>query len=158
VLTARFDPGGVLHCLPGSVDFGPVVLGTGGVTRTLTCTNDGPSRLVITGVTTGGTTPADFTPTGLTPTDCPVRTTLAPGGSCPLTVRFDPTATGQRMAVVTIFHNQQGKGAPAKVGVSGTGIARSTTLSFTPNPVTFPEQLGLTTSPARTVTVTNTGT
>jgi len=135
------------------VDFGPVVLGTGAVSRPVTCTNNGPSRLVITGITAAGANPTDFGRSG-----CLAGTVLDSGGSCVLTVTFTPGGAGTRSALVSVAHSQQGQGGPATVAVTGLGVARSNTLSFTPNPVTFPEQLGLTTSPARTVTVTNTGT
>ena len=153
VLTARFEPGGALQCGPSPLDFGAVVLGTGAANRTVTCTNTGPSRLTITAITRSGANAADFVPsTG------PCLVTLVPRQSCQIPVAFTPSAVGARAAALSVAHTGQGAANPTSVALSGTGIARNTTLSFAPTPLTFPEQLGLTRSPARTVTVTNIGT
>jgi uncharacterized delta-60 repeat protein len=153
VLTARYEPGGVLHCLPPTLTFGSVVLGTGPASGSTTCTNTGPSRLQITGVAVSGANTADF---AVSTAGC-LQVTLAPGQACQLPVTFTPGAVGIRSAVLTVAHSQQGRAGPVPVQLTGTGLARNTTLSFKPNPLTFPEQLGLATSGPRTVTVTNAG-
>ena len=153
VLTARFEPGGALHCAPSPLDLGAVVLGTGAANGPVTCTNTGPSRLRITAITTSGANAGDFAAsTG----GCLV--TLIPGQSCQIPVAFTPSAPGTRTAQLSVAHSGQGAADPVAVALLGTGIARNTTLSFAPTPLSFPEQPGLTTSPARTVTVTNIGT
>src|SRR5207249_297468 len=118
-----------------------------------TCTNTGPSRLTITAVNTSGANAGDFAPS---PGGCLV--TLAPSQSCQIPVAFSPGAAGARTAVLGVTQDAQGEAGPVPVALRGTGVARNTTLGFAPLPLSFPEQLGLTTSPARTVTVTNNGT
>lgn len=153
VLTARFEPGSALQCGPSPLSFGSSVLGTGAITQTVTCTNTGPSRVTITGIAASGPNPGDFTPaTG----QC--LTTLVPGQSCAIPVAFAPSAEGARTATLGVEYAGQGESGPVAVGLLGTGVGRNTTLSFDPATLVFGEQLGLSTSPAQTVTVTNIGT
>ena len=153
VITARYEPGAALQCAPSPLDFGGVVLTTGPATQAVTCTNTGPSRLTITAVDTSGADAAEFEPLA---DDC--LRTLSPGESCQVPVAFTPTAIGPRTATLAVTHSGQGESGPISVGLTGTGIARDTTLTFTPAPLVFAERLGLSTSPAQAVTVTNTGT
>ena len=154
VLTARFEPGSDLRCTPSPLDFGSSVIGNDAVDRAVTCTNTGPSRLTITEIASSGTNAAEFTPTT---TGC-VATILSPGESCQIPVEFSPTAVGDRQAALDVSHTGQGSAGPISVALTGVGVARDTTLRFDPAALTFAEQLGLTTSAAQTVTVTNTGT
>jgi hypothetical protein len=71
-----------------------------------------------------------------------------PGQSCRIPATFTPGAVGIRSALLTVTHSQQGRAGSVVVQLTGTstGVARNATLRFTPNPLTFAEQLGLTTS------------
>jgi len=129
------------------------VLGTGPVNQVVTCTNTGPSRLTITAITTSGANVTDFVPTT---GGCLV--TLPSGQSCQIPVAFTPGAVGARVATLSVAHTGQDAAGPIAVALQGTGVARDTTLSFNPPSLFFAERLGLSTSPAQTVTVTNIGT
>ena len=153
VLTARYESGAALLCAPSPLDLGPVVLGTGPVNQVVTCTNTGPSRLTITAITTSGANVTDFVPTT---GGCLV--TLPSGQSCQIPVAFTPGAVGARVATLSVAHTGQDAAGPIAVALQGTGVARDTTLSFNPPSLFFAERLGLSTSPAQTVTVTNIGT
>lgn len=85
-----------------SVDWGKRRLGTGPFDSTVTLTNVGTSDVVLTGNVTWSGDQADFQIIDATPIS---NITLRPNQSVPLGVRFNPTATGQRDAVITYEHN-----------------------------------------------------
>lgn len=152
VLTARYQPGGALSCEPSPLDFGAVVVDTD-ATEAVTCTNTGAGRVRVTAVATSGAHAADFVPAA---GSC--SAILSPGESCQVPVTFTPADVDARSATLNVSHSAQGASGPASVALRGTGIARDTTLRFDPATLVFAEQLGLSTSPAQTVTVTNAGT
>lgn len=83
-------------------------------------------------------------------TNCPAL--LAPGASCQLGVRFAPTSTSASTGTLAVA-----TGAGTQVAVLGsTGIQGVASVS--PASLTYPLQQTGSTSAARTVTVTNTGT
>src|SRR2546427_830324 len=67
---------------------------------------------------------------------------------------FTPAATGARTATVTI--TDDAPGSPQSVSLAGTGIVPAVTLA--PTNLAFGTQRLSTTSPAQTVTLTNSGT
>src|SRR2546427_355389 len=116
-------------------------------------TNNGGTPLNLASITITGAQAADFAfAAGNT---CPTGAgSVAPGASCTISVSFTPAATGARAATVTI--TDDATGSPQSVSLAGTGIAPAVTLS--PTNVAFGEQRLSTTSPAQTVTLTNSGT
>src|SRR2546428_496817 len=86
---------------------------------------------------------------------CPTGAgSVAPGASCTISISFTPAATGARTATVTI--TDDAPGSPQSVSLAGMGIAPAVTLA--PTNLAFGTQRLSTTSPAQTVTLTNSGT
>jgi trimeric autotransporter adhesin len=79
----------------------------------VTLTNNGGTTLSIASITLTGTNPADFAQSN----DCGY--TVAANASCTINVTFTPTASGTRMASVSISDNAAG--SPQLVGLTGTG-------------------------------------
>jgi len=97
-----------------SLSFGSQTVGTTSTPQTLTVTNSGPGQLTITAVSIAGTNPGDFSQTNNCVAILPVN------GTCTVTVKFQPTATGSRVAAITVTDN--GSGSPQSATVSGTGM------------------------------------
>ncbi len=131
---------------PLSLTFADQLVGTTSAAQTVTLTNNGTSALTISSIGASG----DFAQTN----KCPISpNTLAVGASCTITVTFTPTTTGTRRGGVNI--TDDAPGSPQSVSLTGTGIV--TTVSVTPSSLAFADQLVGTTSPAQTVTLTDTG-
>ena len=144
---------GPLEADPAKGDLGVVPIGTTSPTQTMLLKNTGVDPLTITSADVTGVDAADFT---ATTTAC-VGTTLAPGASCPVTLSFSPTATGDRSASLVVRHT--GLNDPFSVPLVGTGGAAGTTaaISFNPRSVAFtPLHVGKT-SKLWTVNVSNAG-
>src|SRR5262249_9172617 len=104
--------------------------------------------------------PNPFTFTGANPTDFTQTTTctatLAASANCKITVKFAPTAAGARAATLNIAETNV-TGSPQLVPVSGTAAVPTADLGATT--ITFADQtVGTTSTPAKTVTLTNNGT
>ena len=99
--------------MPFPIGFFPQVVGTQSATLTGTIANIGGSPVTITGV--GGSNLSEFPAT----TSC--FTTLAPGGTCDVSVSFVPSAVGSRSEEFTITSN--GQASPQVIFAVGTGIA-----------------------------------
>jgi len=133
--------------------FGDQVVGTTSVAQTITVSNTGNGNLTVSSVTLTG---ADPTPQFSLTNGC---TTVAPLGTCTVTVRFAPTTTGAKTASVSITSNAAG--SPVSVALSGAGLAPAPIAAITPASLalTFPDQVvGTASATAQTITVSNTGT
>jgi hypothetical protein len=133
---------------PTALAFGsqPLKLASSG--KTITITNTGTVVLPVNSISLTGANPAQFSRT----TNCPGQVPVA--GSCIVTVVFKPTSTGAKSANLAI---SLGGGAGNRtVALSGTGVR--STFSLSPTSLSFGRVARNTTSPAKTVTVTNTGT
>lgn len=134
-----------------SIGFGNQNTGTTSPAQSVTLTNTGGAALTISSIGITGTNAGDFSQT----TTCPISpSTLVAGGSCTISATFKPTSTGARSASISIADNASG--APHTVGLSGTGTAPAVSLS--PTSLTFSGQMVNTSSSARSVTLTNSGT
>src|SRR2546422_866243 len=133
--------------------FGNQRVGTTSAAQNLTLTNNGGTPLNLTSITITGAQAADFAfAAGNT---CPTGAgSVAPGASCTISISFTPAATGARTATVTI--TDDAAGSPQLVSLVGMGIAPAVTLA--PTNLAFGTQRLSTTSPAQTVTLTNSGT
>src|SRR2546426_774198 len=133
--------------------FGNQRVGTTSAAQNLTLTNNGGTPLNLTSITISGAQAADFAfAAGNT---CPTGAgSVAPGASCTISISFTPAATGARTATVTI--TDDAPGSPQSVSLAGTGIVPAVTLA--PTNLAFGTQRLSTTSPAQTVTLTNSGT
>jgi phospholipase C len=105
----------------------------------LMLTNIGTVPLAISAITSIG----DFSQTN----NC--GTTLRPGVSCAIAVKFSPTESGLRYGGVTITHNDPA--SPQTISLVGTGLAET----FSSDTLTFRVQAVGTTSPPQIITMTN---
>lgn len=101
-----------------SLNFGFVEPGRVSEPKTVILTNVGAATLTIAGVAITGTNVSDFAETHT------CGSSLAAGASCRISVTFQPTASGDRTAVVTVTDNAFA--SPQEVALSGTGAPSGT--------------------------------
>src|SRR5258708_3874484 len=106
-----------------NISFPDQVTGTTSSARTVTVTNKGGSTLLISSIAISGPHSFDYGHVD----DC--GSSLAPSGSCTISIVFTPSATGTRTATVVISDNAPG--IPHTIALPGTGVP-PTRLSFTP--------------------------
>jgi len=99
---------------PTAIDFGVQQVGETSVAHVVTLNNPGTADLHVSGLTVTGANAGDFSTSGDTCTGA----TVAPGGSCVVSVRFAPAAGGDRSATLTFTSD----GGPAAVSLSGIGL------------------------------------
>ena len=107
-----------------SLAFGNQATGTASGPKSISLTNTGGSLLAIGSIAVSGANSSDFAQSG----NC--GASLAPNGSCTITIVFTPASTGARSAAVTIADNAPG--SPHTAGLTGTGTA-SAGLSVSPH-------------------------
>jgi hypothetical protein len=144
-LTGTGSLNGGLSLSPSSFNFGPVNLGSGPL-QVFTVTNNGsvaagPVMLSVTGS-------AEFSIVGST---CGAGVT--PAAPCSITVRFAPTFTGAKSAVLNVASPQY---ATVTANLSGVGVAAAAMLSISPISWDF-GTTGLGSSVRRTFTLSNSG-
>ncbi|PYU92591.1 MAG: hypothetical protein DMG25_11805, partial [Acidobacteria bacterium] len=135
---------------PTSLTFANQTVGTTSAAQFSTLTNSGSTTITIGGITISG----DFALAGLG--TC--GTSLAAGSSCTISVNFTPTATGTRTGTVTV--NDSATGSPQTISLAGSGVSSGTgspAASLSPTSLTFGNQNVGTTSAARAVTLSNSG-
>ena len=106
-----------------AIDFGTVSQAAF-VTATVTIANDGNADLAVGTIAVLNALAAPFS----TLNDSCSGTTVAPGASCTLNVRFEPTADGTFNDSFDIPSNDVDEN-PATINVSGAGVTASTTSS-----------------------------
>lgn len=131
---------------PTSLAFGNQTINTTSAAKNISLSNTGNAALTISNITVS----SGFAQTN----NC--AASIAPSGSCTISVTFAPTATGAKTGSVTITDNASG--SPHSVGLTGTGVAAATPqVGPLPSTVSFGNQMLNTTSPAQTVTIDNIG-
>jgi hypothetical protein len=138
---------------PSSLSFGNQNVSTTSAAQTVTLTNSGTGALTISSISLAGTNAGDFAQSNTCPTG---SSTLAAGSNCTISVTFTPTNSGSRSASVSIADNASD--SPQSVVLSGTGVTATPAVTLTPSSLSFGNQNVSTTSPAQTVTLTNSGT
>ena len=113
----------ILTVTPGALAFGAQPLGVVAEPKALVLHNGGTAPLDIRSVTISGANAADFTLVS----DGGTGATLNPGDDARLTIRFTPTATGSRAAVLTI--TDPADSIAQTVALSGTGTEASVSIS-----------------------------
>jgi hypothetical protein len=136
----------VVSLSPTGLAFGNENVGSTSAAQTVTLTNVGTAAL--TGVSVA-TSSAMFTQTNT----CAAN--VAPGGTCTISVKFVPTAAGVVQGSLSI--TDSAGDSPQPVSLAGTAVS-GPFASISPFSLTFGPQAPGTTSPAQTITVTNTGT
>ena len=131
-----------------SIAFGNQIVGTSSAVQMVSLTNTGTATLNISSIAITGANAGDFSQTNT------CGASVNAGANCSISVKFTPTAAGNRAASVAITDNASG--SPQSVSLTGTGVAPvvsfggTTTLTYSAQPVG-------TTSAPQSVTLTNTG-
>jgi 6-phosphogluconolactonase (cycloisomerase 2 family) len=136
---------------PATLSFGSVTLGQTTTTQMIQITSTGDQALSLNSITVTGDV-ADFPETD----DCHAPTVLQPGKFCTAQVAFSPTAAVSRSANLTITDNASPKMLSATL--LGTGVTPAPAVTLVPGSLDFGTQTQGTTSQAKTVTLTNSGT
>jgi hypothetical protein len=130
---------------PVSLSFLTQAIGTTSAAMNVTLTNVGTTSFTITSIAVSGNNPGDFAQTHT------CGSSLAAGSSCIISVTFKPTASGARSAALSVTDNAAG--SPQHAALGGTG----TTANLFPTSLNFGTVATGTTSPAKSVTLTNVG-
>jgi P pilus assembly chaperone PapD len=110
--------GTALTSSPSSLSFGSVAVGSASSAQTVTVNNPGSSAVSVTSVSASGT----FSQTST------CGSSIAAGGSCTVSVKFAPTASGAASGTLSVASNAPG--SPLTVALSGTGVTSSTNLAL----------------------------
>ena len=147
-LLGRGLSAGVVSGLPASLDFGTRLLDSASPPQTVTLTNTGAGPIEILDIYTTG----DF----YASTTCPTSpASLAALASCEISVVFIPSSAGSPGGTLVVATDADAGGAPHTVSLTGTGIAD--VVKLFPRNLLFGERPIGDTSPAKMITVTNTG-
>jgi hypothetical protein len=138
------DNGSLISISPTALGFGTVATGGTSAVQTVTVTNSGTAAAPVSSVAITG----DFSQTNT------CGTSIAAGGSCAVSVKFAPTASGSRSGNLTVTAS----GITNTIPLSGSGVAPGPIVSANPASLSFPGTIVGNTSAAQTVTLTNTGT
>jgi len=133
-----------------SLPFGAQAVNTTSPPLSETVTNGGKTALIISGVTIGGANASDF---AVSADNC-TGATVAPNGSCAVSVTFTPPAAGNRNAQLAFADNASN--SPQAVALSGAAGASGPVAVVTPSSLDFSEQNVLCFA-SRLVTLKNTG-
>jgi Abnormal spindle-like microcephaly-assoc'd, ASPM-SPD-2-Hydin len=123
-------------------------VGTTSTAKVVTLKNGGTSTLTFSSIGITGTNSSDFAQSNT------CGTSLAAGASCTISVTFTPAAAQTFTGFVTM--NDNAVGSPHNIGLIGTGIAG--TVSLSPASMNFGKVNVGTTSASKSATLTNTGT
>ncbi len=131
----------------GSLTFAPRAMGTTSPAQSITVTNTGAAPLSISGGSLTGVNNFDFNISS----NCP--SSLAANASCSISVSFTPLANGPRTAQLTLVNNLASPPPP----IALTGIGGAAQIALSPATLVFDGEPVGATSPAKTVTIANTG-
>ncbi|MFG2965982.1 choice-of-anchor D domain-containing protein [Streptomyces sp. NPDC048288] len=129
---------------PGALNFGSVPTGSTSDAQTVTVSNPTGSAASVSSVSTSG----DYSQTNTCGSSIPAN------GSCTVSVKFAPTATGSRSGTLTVTAG----GITDTVALSGTGTAPGPVLNTDPASLSFAATVVGSSATAQTVKVTNSGT
>jgi YVTN family beta-propeller protein len=149
--TGAGAPAPAVNLSSSSLTFASQTLNTTSGSQSVTLTNTGNAALSITSIGVTGANSGDYAQTN----NCG-SSVAANNGNCTISVTFTPTATGSRLASVTITDNAPG--TPQSISLSGTGAGASApAVNLSSSSLTFASQTLNTTSGSQSVTLTNTG-
>lgn len=129
---------------PTSIDFGAQVVGLTSHARTVTVSNEGDSDLLLSSITITGDSADMFNVVPGTTNGCALTNqTLAPAGTCTLSVTFTPSASDAQTATLEIASDDPDTGI-AEISLSGTCVEEAvpsvtegtvgTVITFTAGP------------------------
>lgn len=142
---ADFSPS--ISLSSASVAFGQQNVGATSAPEVVTLFNTGNGSLSISSMAVSGTNSGDFAQSS----NC--GSGVAAGSNCTITVKFTPSAAGSRSASLTVSDNASS--SPQTISLSGTGL--QPVVSLSPGSLTFAQQSTGSTSPAQSVTLSDTG-
>ncbi len=131
---------------PTSLTFASQNVGSTSAAQTITLTNGGTAALTISSIAPSG----DYAQTNT------CGASLAASATCTISVTFTPTAAGTRTGTITVTDNAAG--SPQTASLTGTGTAVGPSAALSPTSLTFAAQTIATTSPAKAITLSNSGT
>jgi ELWxxDGT repeat protein len=123
---------------------------TSSAAKAITLTNSGKAPLALTSIVLTGNQAHDF---ALSKTCGP---SLAVGAGCTVSVAFAPVLAGPKTSTVSIVDNATG--SPQVIALSGTGIAAVPAVTLSATTLAFANQVVNTSSAAKSITLTNSGT
>jgi hypothetical protein len=129
---------------PGSLTFALRLVGTPSASEPVTLTNTGTGVLNLSSISITGTNSGDFSQTNTCAASVPA------GGSCTISVTFDPSQIGTRVATLNVTDNASG--SPQSVSLSGGG----TVVQLSPTQLNLGTVLLGTQGNAQAITLTNT--
>lgn len=136
---------------PRTITWGSVALGSSGAPESVTLSNIGTAQIAIGKIAISGANAGDF---AISSNTC--GTTLAASSICTVMVIFTPIAPGPRAATLTIDHS--GFNSSATVPLSGTATGKISTLTISPQSLSFgATDIGSSTA-GQTVTLQSDGT
>ncbi len=138
-----YPPTGVTVA-PSALSFGSVATGTTSAAQTVTVSNPTNAAAAVSSISASG----DFSQTN----NC--GSSIAASGSCTVSVKFAPTATGNRTGNLTV----NAGGVTNTVSLTGTGTAPGPVLAASPASLSFARTVVGSAAAAQTVTITNSGT
>ena len=141
---------------PPSLTFPTTTTGNSSAAQNVSVVSTGTAAVTFSSFAVAGTNAGDYS---FGVNSCPVApATLAPGVGCSFTVVFTPGAAGTRTASVTVADDATG--SPQSVGLTGTGQAPATTITFNPPSITDPTPvtIGSNTGLTYNTYIRNTGT
>ncbi len=139
------------------INFGDQQVGTSSAPAPVTLSNTGTATLMVSGAALSGPNAGDFVLAGGSCVSASGGTSVqvAPGGSCTMTISFQPTAAGTRTGALTV--SCDAANCPLTGSVTGNGIDPSGSLS--PTAVSFPDTyVGTSTAAPVLIGVCNGGT
>jgi hypothetical protein len=131
-----------------SLSFSSSGVGVASATQPVTVTNIGSATLNIASIAVTGANGADFGET----TTC--GATLAMSATCTINVTFTPSASGARVAAVTL--TDDAANSPQLIALTGSVVLAATANLSSPS-ITFNGQVVGSTSAGQSVTLTNSG-
>src|SRR6266446_8180632 len=135
---------------PTSLSFGNLNVGKTSGAKGIQLKNTGNATLTISGIAIIGTNATDFAQTN----NCPGS--LAAGAQCNINVTFTPTAFGTRVASLSV--SDDAFNSPQTASLTGSGTSSSsTTVTLSPNKLSFGNQPMGSTSAAQSAILQNTG-
>jgi trimeric autotransporter adhesin len=139
---------------PTSLTYPSQLVGTASAAKTITLTNAGTAALSVAGIVISGGSAGDFAQIN----NC--GSSLASGANCTISVTFKPTAKGTRTSTLTV--TDSATGSPQSAMLSGTATAAPTTTTasgtLSPTNLTYASQAVGTSSAAKTLVLSNSGT
>jgi hypothetical protein len=134
-------------------DFGTVQIGNTSAPQTVTLTNNTNGNIAFTGAALSGTNAADYS---VSTAGCAPN--IVVGTPCVVSVKFTPTVVAPPSEVATLTITDADSTSPQVFNLTGKGATTVPGVGLAPTSLAFGNQALNTTSAAKTVTLTNTGT